>query len=98
MKDIVIYIAFAIELLFIGYLFYCAYENHRIPMYKPKKEKRRKTMIEELEHQYISHDIGNGGPTKEEIIEKVNEIIRYLNEKENNDGNEPLIKVTSKDE
>ena len=55
-------------------------------------------MIEELEHQYISHDIGNGGPTKEEIIEKVNEIIRYLNEKENNDGNEPLIKVTSKDE
>ena len=39
MKDIVIYIAFAIELLFIGYLFYCAYENHRTPMYKPKKDR-----------------------------------------------------------
>lgn len=46
MKDIVVYIAFAIELLFIGYLFYCAYENHRTPMYKPRKDKKYLTMDE----------------------------------------------------
>lgn len=46
MKDIVIYIAFAIELLFIGYLFYCAYENHRTPMYKPKKDRKEKKVKE----------------------------------------------------
>lgn len=49
MKDIVIYIAFAIELLFIGYLFYCAYENHRTPMYKPKKDKKEKLTIEDIQ-------------------------------------------------
>lgn len=39
-------------------------------------------MIEELENPRISYDIGYGGPNREEIIEKINEIIRYLNEKE----------------
>ena len=39
-------------------------------------------MIEELDNPYISFDCGYGGPTREEIIEKINEIIRYLNEKE----------------
>lgn len=83
MKDIVIYIALAIELLFIGYLFYCAYYVHRTPMYKPKKEKRRKTMIEELEHPYI--DLNNGSGYMYDmgmVIEKINEIIRYLNKME----------------
>lgn len=44
-------------------------------------------MIEELENPRISYDFGYGGPTREEIVEKINEIIRYLNEKEKNDGN-----------
>ena len=39
-------------------------------------------MIEEFDNPYISFDVGYGGPTREEIIEKINEIIRYLNEKE----------------
>ena len=39
-------------------------------------------MIEELENPRISYDFGFGGTTREEIIEKINEIIRYLNEKE----------------
>lgn len=91
MKDIVIYIAFAIELLFIGYLFYCAYENNRTPMYKPKKDKRRKTMIEELESYEIKDEYGmvygKSVPNNVELKDKINEIIRYLNEKEKNDGN-----------
>lgn len=49
MKDIVIYIALAIELLFIGYLFCCAYKNHRTPMYKPKKDKKAKLTIEDIQ-------------------------------------------------
>lgn len=39
-------------------------------------------MIKELENPRISDDFGYGGPTREEIIDKINEIIRYLNEKE----------------
>lgn len=39
-------------------------------------------MIEELKPPYISHDAGYGGPSQEEVIDKINEIIRYLNEKE----------------
>ena len=49
MKDIVIYFAFAIELLFIGYLFYCAYYVNRTPMYKPKKDKKAKLTIEDIQ-------------------------------------------------
>ena len=49
MKDIVIYIAFAIELLFIGYLFYCAYYVNRTPMYKTKKDKKAKLTIEDIQ-------------------------------------------------
>lgn len=49
MKDMVIYIAFAIELLFIGYLFYCAYCVNRTPMYKPKKDKKAKLTIEDIQ-------------------------------------------------
>lgn len=39
-------------------------------------------MIKEFDNPYISYDSGYGGPSREEIIEKINEIIRYLNEKE----------------
>lgn len=39
-------------------------------------------MIEEFDNPYISYDGAYSGPTREEIIEKINEIIRYLNEKE----------------
>ncbi len=43
-------------------------------------------MIEELEHPYI--DGGRGYLLDMGmVIEKINEIIRYLNEKEKNDGN-----------
>ena len=41
MKDIWIYIMLGIELLFIGLLFYIAYENNSSPMYKPKKKSKR---------------------------------------------------------
>ena len=47
-------------------------------------------MIEELDKPNISYDAGYGGPTRAEIIEKINEIIRYLNEKEKNDGNNTI--------
>lgn len=44
-------------------------------------------MIEELEHPYIDFDNGNGYMYDlDTVIEKINEIIRYLNEKEKKDG------------
>lgn len=39
-------------------------------------------MIEEFDNPYISYEYGYGGPSREEVIAKINEIIRYLNEKE----------------
>jgi hypothetical protein len=49
-------------------------------------------MIEELKQHIYGYSLDGkpesaGTPTTEEIWEKINEIIRYLNEKENNDGN-----------
>lgn len=43
-------------------------------------------MIEELENHRVGYGYGYGGPTREEIMAKINEIIRYLNEKEKKDG------------
>jgi hypothetical protein len=48
-------------------------------------------MIEELEHPYIDLNNGSGYMYDlDTVIEKINEIIRYLNEKENNDGNSTI--------
>lgn len=48
-------------------------------------------MIEELEHPYIDFNNGSGYMYDlDTVIEKINEIIRYLNEKENNDGNSTI--------
>ena len=50
-----------------------------------------KAMIEELEHPYIDLNNGSGYMyVLDTVIEKINEIIRYLNEKENNDGNSTI--------
>lgn len=52
---------------------------------------RGKEMIEELETYNIEDKYGNvygkSVPTNLDLMEKINEIIRYLNEKEKNDGN-----------
>lgn len=43
-------------------------------------------MIEELEHTVIDYERGIGHSIGiDEVIEKINEIIRYLNEKEDED-------------
>lgn len=48
-------------------------------------------MIEELEHPYIDFNNGSGYMYDlDAVIEKINEIIRYLNKKESNDGNSTI--------
>ena len=39
-------------------------------------------MIEKLDNPYIHYDGGYGGPTIEEVIEKINEIIEAVNRME----------------
>ena len=49
------------------------------------QNQRTITMIEELEHTVIDYERGIGYSIGiDEVIDKVNEIIRYLNEKEAN--------------
>lgn len=78
MKDVVIYIAFAIELLFIGYLFYCAFYVNRTPMYKPKKDKKAKgkEMSKNLYKDY--YDAMNAPDADEWAIERAKTINKKI--------------------